>query len=82
MIYVRSFFANLAFYIVLVACCLVAPISFILPKTVILQIIRFQSIHTRISLKLFANLEQIDHIAEHDVLNFILSITLCDKSFQ
>ena len=57
MIYVRSFFANLAFYIVLIACCLVAPISFILPKTVILQIIRFQSIHTRISLKLFANLE-------------------------
>lgn len=57
MIYIRSFFANLVFYIVLIACCLVAPISFILPKSVILQIIRFQSIHTRISLKLFANLE-------------------------
>jgi 1-acyl-sn-glycerol-3-phosphate acyltransferase len=57
MIYVRSFFANLAFYIVLIASCLIAPISFILPKTVILQIIRFQSIHTKISLKLFANLE-------------------------
>tara|TARA_B100001758_G_C18366574_1_gene588832 strand:- start:643 stop:1377 length:735 start_codon:yes stop_codon:yes gene_type:complete len=57
MIYIRSFFANVVFYIVLIACCLVAPISFILPKSVILQIIRFQSIHTRISLKLFANLE-------------------------
>jgi len=57
MIYIRSLFANLAFYIVLITCCFIAPISFILPKIFILKIIWFQTIHTRISLKLFANLE-------------------------
>ena len=57
MIYINSFLANLAFYIVLIACCLFAPILFFLPKKHMLGIIHFQSIHTRISLKLFANLE-------------------------
>lgn len=57
MIFFRSLLANLAFYIVLIACILFAPILFFLPKKHMLGIIRFQSIHTRISLKLFANLE-------------------------
>jgi 1-acyl-sn-glycerol-3-phosphate acyltransferase len=57
MIYINSFLANLAFYIVLIACCLFAPVLFFLPKKYMLGIIHFQSVHTRISLKLFANLE-------------------------
>ena len=57
MIYIRSLLANLAFYILLIASIFIAPISFILPKIVILKIIRFQSIHLRFSMKLFANLE-------------------------
>ena len=57
MIFFRSLLANLAFYLVLIACILFAPILFFLPKVYMLGIIRFQSIHTKISLKLFANLE-------------------------
>ena len=57
MIYINSVLANLAFYIVLIACILIAPILFFLPKIYMLKIIHFQSIHTRLSLKIFANLE-------------------------
>ena len=57
MIFIRSLLANLAFYVVLIVCILFAPILFFLPKVHMLGIIRFQSIHTKISLKLFANLE-------------------------
>mgnify|MGYP006238344669 CR=1 FL=1 len=57
MIYVRSLLANLAFYIVLLICIFFAPILFFLPKIHMLGIIRFQSTHTKLSLKLFANLE-------------------------
>ena len=57
MIFIRSLLANLAFYVVLIACILFAPILFFLPKKHMLGIIHFQSIHTKISLKLFANLE-------------------------
>ena len=39
MIYINSFLANLAFYIVLIACCLFAPILFFLPKKHMLGIL-------------------------------------------
>ena len=57
MIFIRSLLSNLAFYIILIICIIIAPITFIFPRIFIFKIISFQSYHLKINLKYLANLE-------------------------
>ena len=57
MIYFRSFLSNLVFYIILITCIILVPISFILPRIVIFKVIKFQSFHLKLNLKYLVNLE-------------------------
>ena len=57
MIFIRSLLSNLTFYIILIICIIIAPITFILPRIFIFKIISFQSYHLKINLKYLANLE-------------------------
>ena len=57
MIFIRSLVSNVVFYIVLIICIIIAPITFILPRIFIFKIISFQSYHLKINLKYIVNLE-------------------------
>jgi len=57
MLIIRSLLSNIFFYIFMIGSILIAPLSFILPRTVIFWLIRFQSIHALINLKYLVNLE-------------------------
>ena len=53
MIFIRSLVSNIVFYIVLIVCIIIAPITFILPRIFTFKIISFQSYHLKINLKYF-----------------------------
>jgi 1-acyl-sn-glycerol-3-phosphate acyltransferase len=57
MIFIRSLVSNVVFYIVLIICIIIAPITFILPRIFIFKIISFQSYHLKINLRYIVNLE-------------------------
>ena len=57
MIYLRSFLSNLFFYVILLFCLIIAPITFIMPRKYIFKLIKFQSIHLEPNLKYVVNLE-------------------------
>ena len=57
MIFIRSLVSNVVFYIVLIICIIIAPITFILPRIFIFKIISFQSFHLKINLRYIVNLE-------------------------
>ena len=57
MLYIRSLLSNLVFYFFLIGSILVAPFTFILPRTVMFWMIKFQSIHALINLKYIVNLK-------------------------
>ena len=57
MIFIRSLVSNIVFYIVLIVCIIIAPITFILPRIFTFKIISFQSYHLKINLKYIVNLE-------------------------
>ena len=57
MIFIRSLVSNIVFYIILIICIIIAPITFILPRIFIFKIISFQSFHLKINLRYIVNLE-------------------------
>ena len=55
--FIRSLVSNVVFYLDLLICVIIAPITFILPRIFIFKIISFQSYHLKINLKYIVNLE-------------------------
>ena len=57
MLFIRSLLSNLFFYFFIIGSLFIALFSFILPRSIIFWLIRFQSIHTLINLKYLVNLK-------------------------
>ena len=56
MLFIRSLLSNFFFYFFIIGSLVVAPFSFVMPRSVIFWLIRFQSIHALINLKYLVNL--------------------------
>jgi len=69
MLFIRSLLSNFFFYFFIIGSLVVAPFSFVMPRSVIFWLIRFQSIHALINLKYLVNL-RVEFRGTENIPNF------------